>query len=141
MLWGFPCARSVPPGSGWYLERTGGSHAHVDLPARLPYSTGTKVVADYQGERGLPLLSTITFYGLGIPAGIGGAVAMSFGIAGVGNDSTNNLSGFWIGSGIMYLAVAGAATWWWLWSHPSSFDTHAAAPAASLRIGPGGFTF
>lgn len=120
-----PCTRDVPPGSGWYLERTGGSHAHVDLPARLPYSPGTHVVADYQGERGHPLLSTLTFYGLGLPAAIGGAVCLGFGAAGEGNDAHSNLSGFWYGSSIMYLAVAGAAAWWYFWSHPSSFDTHA----------------
>jgi hypothetical protein len=119
-----PCTRSVPAGSGWYLERTGGGHAHIDLPARLPYSPGTHVVADYQGERGNPLLSTLTFWGLGVPAAIGGAVSMGFGAAGVGNDSTTNISGFWIGSGVMFLAVAGAAAWWYFWSHPSSFDTH-----------------
>jgi hypothetical protein len=118
-----PCTRSVPAGSGWYLERTGGGHAHIDLPARLPYSPGTQVVADYQGERGNPLLSTLTFWGLGVPAAIGGAVAVSFGAAGVGNDGTTNISGFWIGSGVMFLAVAGAAAWWYSWSHPSSFDT------------------
>jgi hypothetical protein len=124
-----PCTGAVAPGSGWYLERIGGTGglAHIDLPARLPYSPGTHVVADYHAERGQPFLSALTFWGLGVPAAIGGAVSVSFGLAGVGNEGSNNLSGFWIGSGIMFLAVAGAATWWWLWSHPASFDTHTAA--------------
>jgi hypothetical protein len=135
-----PCTRSVPAGSGWYLERTGaGGLTHIDLPARLPYAAGTRTVADYRGERGNPLLSTLTFWGLGVPAAVGGAVTVAFGIAGVGNDNNVDLRGFWIGSGIMFLAVAGAATWWYLWSHPSSFDTHEAQGApASLSVGPGG---
>jgi hypothetical protein len=131
ILCDLPCTRGVPPGSGWYLERTGGGYAHLDLPARLPYAAGSHVVADYRGERGHPMLSTLTFWGLGVPAAIGGAVSVSFGVAGVGNDSTTNLSGFWIGSGIMFLAVAGAAAWWYFWSHPSSFDTHSAGAAST----------
>jgi hypothetical protein len=131
-----PCTRSVAPGSGYYLERTGGGgHEHIDLPSRMPYPPGTHVVADYRGERGMPFLSTLTFYGLGVPAAIGGAVSVSFGIAGVGNEGGTSLSGFWIGAGVFYLAVAGAATWWWLWSHPASFDTHEATGA---RLVPGG---
>jgi hypothetical protein len=140
ILCDLPCTRPVPPGSGWYLESaTGsGSVAHIDLPARLPYAPGTHVVADYRDERGQPLLSTLTFWGLGVPAAIGGAVAISFGAAGVGNDGTINESGFWIGSGVMFLAVAGAATWWYLWSHPASFDTHVGAAAAAAHFTPGG---
>jgi hypothetical protein len=129
-----PCTKAVPPGSGWYLESTskgGGSTDHLDIPARLPYSPGSRAVAEYRAERGAPFLSTLTFWGLGVPAAIGGAVAVSFGIAGVGNDSNpqpsgTNLSGFWIGSGVLYLAIAGATAWWYFWSHPASFDTHAA---------------
>jgi hypothetical protein len=120
-----PCTRAVPPGSGWFLEREGGGHVKIDLPARLPYSPGTHVVADYQGERGAPLLSTLTFYGLGIPAALGGAACIGLGAAGTGNDAGSNLSGFWYGSSVMYFAIAAAATWWYFWSHPSSFDTHA----------------
>ncbi|HEX8795053.1 MAG TPA: hypothetical protein VF765_29100 [Polyangiaceae bacterium] len=124
-----PCTKSVPPGSGWYLESTkgsGGSTDHLDLPARLPYSPGSRAVADYRAERGAPFLSTLTFWGLGVPAAIGGAVAVSFGIGNVGGTSDQSLSGFWIGTGILYLAIAGATAWWYFWSHPASFDTHAA---------------
>ncbi len=136
ILCDFPCTKAVPPGSGWYIESTnkgGGSTEHLDIPARLPYAPGSRAVADYRAERGAPFLSTLTFWGLGVPAAIGGAVAVSFGIAGVGNDSGTsgqnngtNLSGFWIGTGIFYLAIAGAAAWWYFWSHPASFDTHTA---------------
>jgi hypothetical protein len=141
-----PCTRSVPAGSGWYLESGGGGGiAHIDLPARFPYAPGSHVVADYRAERGNPFLSTLTFWGLGVPAAIGGAVAVSFGIAGVGNTSSgttsDNLSGFWIGSGIMFLAVAGASAFWYFWSHPGSFDTHSAEPEATgVRIGPSGLS-
>jgi len=124
-----PCTKGVPPGSGWYLESTkanGGSTEHLDIPARLPYSPGAHATADYRAERGAPFLSTLTFWGLGVPAAIGGAVAVSFGIADVGGTSSDNLSGFWIGTGVLYLAIAGATAWWYFWSHPANFDTHAA---------------
>jgi hypothetical protein len=131
-----PCTRSVPPGSGWYLESTGsGGYSHLDLPARLPYAPGAHVVADYHGERGTPTLSTITFWGLGAPAGVAGAISIIMGVAGVGNDSTTNLTGFWVGSGVMFLAIGGAATWWYLWSRPASFDSHEGTTA---RLVPGG---
>jgi hypothetical protein len=147
LLCDVPCTRAVPPGSGWYLERAttgGGDVSRVDVPARLPYAPGSQVVADYRGTRGSPFLSTLTFWGVGVEAAIGGAVAISFGVANVGGTSDQSLTGFWIGSGVMFLAIAGASTWWWLWSHPASFDAHSASSTATgtarptLRLGPGG---
>ncbi|HTQ42911.1 MAG TPA: hypothetical protein VMI75_09180, partial [Polyangiaceae bacterium] len=116
-------------GSGWYIESTtknGGSTDRLDIPARLPYSPGAHAVADYRAERGLPFLSTLTFWGLGVPAAIGGVVATSFGIADSTSGNGDQLSGFLIGTGIFYLAIAGASAWWYFWSHSASFDTHAA---------------
>jgi hypothetical protein len=117
-----PCTRAVPPGSGWFLERAGGT-ARVEIPARLPYAPGSHVVADYQGDRGQPFLSTLTFWGMGVPSGIAGAITLGMGAAGVGNEPNYDIRGLWIGTGVFLLAVAGVSTWWYLWSHPASFDT------------------
>jgi len=65
ILCDIPCTKAVPPGSGWYIESTtknGGSTDRLDIPARLPYSPGAHAVADYRAERGLPFLSTLTFW-------------------------------------------------------------------------------
>jgi hypothetical protein len=117
-----PCTRAVPPGSGWFLERSGGT-ARVEIPARLPHAPGSHVVADYRGERGQPLLSTLAFWGVGAPTGVLGAVGIGLGAA-VSDPAVSDQRGFWIGSGIFFLAIAGASTWWYLWSHSASFDTH-----------------
>lgn len=124
-----PCTKSVPPGSGWYLESTssgGGSTDHLDIPARLPHAPGSHATADYQAERGAPFLSKLTFWGLGVPAAIGGVVAASFGAADLAGGNSDNFGGFLIGTGVLYLAIAGATAWWYFWSHPASFDTHVA---------------
>jgi hypothetical protein len=124
-----PCTKAVPPGSGWYLESTsksGGSTDHLDIPARLPYSPGSHAVADYRAERGAPFLSALTFWGLGVPAAIGGVVAASFGAADLAGGDHDGFGGFLIGTGVLYLAVAGVTAWWYFWSHPANFDTHAA---------------
>jgi hypothetical protein len=124
-----PCTKAVPPGSGWYIESTnsgGGSTEHLDLPARLPYAPGSRATADYRAQRGAPFLSALTFWGLGVPAAIGGVVAVSLGAADLAGSNSDHFGGFLVGTGIFYLAAAAASTWWYFWSHSANFDTHAA---------------
>ncbi len=133
LLCDVPCSRAVPPGSGFYLERApagGYSLDRIDIPARLPHAPGSEVTARYRPERGAPFLSKLTFYGLGIPAGIGGLVTLGFGIFG------DEMKGFFYGASVMYLGISAASVWWFVWSHDASFDTRAPGADQAARREP-----
>jgi hypothetical protein len=56
------------------------------------------------------------------------------------NDPSNDCfppAGFLLGTGIMFLAIAGASTWWFLWSQDEKIETHEQLPAAGARKSPG----
>jgi hypothetical protein len=150
-----PCNRWVPPGSGFYLERNvaGASSAdRVEIPARLGHAPGSRVTAEYRAERGQPLLSKLTFYGVGLPSAALGAVMLGFGLFGDACDRSDPscdgnpfAGGFGIGLSVMYLSFAGASYWWFAYSHPASFETRADAGSLArgrtaqpaLLLGPG----
>jgi len=150
-LCSLPCTRVVPKVSGYYLERTGpgASVDRVELPARLPFEPGSHVTASYRAERGSPLLSKLAFYGMGIPAAVGGLVTLGLGIAASTSDDPDDRdkATFWfIGTG-MYLGAAAGTFWWFSWSHEASFEAKeqkaagASTPleprAAGIGVGPG----
>jgi hypothetical protein len=117
-----PCSRWIPPRSGYYVERQPTSDrggARIDLPSDLPHSPGTHVTASYGDERGMPFLSKLTFYGLGIPAAIGSAILTGFYLAGDDPDR----KAFFLTGAIFYGAAAAASTWWFVYSEDKHFKT------------------
>lgn len=152
-----PCTRFVPWRSGYYVEREATSDregVRIDVPNDLPNAPGMTYDADYGPERGMPFLSKLTFYGLGIPsAGLGVGLGIAYFAS-----SDSDLRGFYLGSSIMYTTVAAASLWWFLYSDEKHFRMRAtpassshgsigaavnekstadAADRPSLRIGPG----
>jgi hypothetical protein len=130
-----PCSRWVAPRSGYYIERTPNGDkdgVRIDLPNDFAAKPGSRVTAEYGPERGMPFLSKLTFYGVGLESGL---VAVGMGIAApfVGSD----MRGFFIGVTIMFGAFAGASTWWFLYSDEKHFRTHTSAGTPALRIGVG----
>lgn len=134
-----PCTRPIGAGSGAYLERSEGngySLARVDVPARLPHAPRSHAVATYRAERGSPYLSSLTFYGLGVPSAVGGTILIGLAAGGMfkpDDPDRNDRTGFVLGAGAMYLGIAGATLGWWLWSHPAGIETR-----ATVRVGPTG---
>lgn len=104
-----PCTRAVPRASGYKLRRQTDA-AEVELPDRLGNVPGSSAVAKYTPERGSPLFAAITFYGLGVPAGIGGVVTLILGATADESDRR----GFYYGASAMYLSISAAtAVWYW----------------------------
>lgn len=155
-LCGLPCNRVVPNGSGYYLEgHVAGSSdiTRLDLPARPGFAAGTNVRAQYRPERGEPFLSKLTFYGLGIPAAVGGVATLVLGIVSATSDDEkdNDRAGIWFAATGMYWGISAASFWWFTWSHDSELtlansataakagrnDAAAATPGLTLRFGPG----
>jgi len=126
-----------------------GEVARLDLPARIPHELGSTVTARYQAERGMPGLSTLTFWGGGVPCALLGAGFLTAGIVSsvsepdASGSTDRDLTGFYFGASAMFFVYTGAATWWYLWSHPASFDTVAEGAATAralppkLLVGPG----
>jgi hypothetical protein len=145
-----PCARVVPPGSGYYLERLtlgGNDPARVELPPRMPYPNGSRVTAAYEAERGSPLWSKLAFYGVGLPGAALSIFTLAEGIHASSSDDPNDksLAGFWYGATGLYLGVAAATFYWFEYSHAASFDVQPAgadvarrAPSSKLVLLPGG---
>jgi hypothetical protein len=138
-----PCARWVPPASGYRLERQN-DKATVDVPDRFGNPAGSNVQADYRPERGYPLLAALAFYGMGIPCAIGGTVLLIRGLTEEDdpNDPTGSDRGFYIGSSVMFFGIAaGTAAWYFLFSDWESFETRgqpsARRPYPNLVVGPG----
>ncbi|MBX3127003.1 MAG: hypothetical protein KF718_09815 [Polyangiaceae bacterium] len=147
-LCALPCSQSVPRGSGYYLERadeSGGGLVRVDLPARFEHEPGSHVVARYQAERGSPFLSTLTFYGLGIPAAIGSLVTLGFGIAEASSDDPDSKETFFFLAAGMYGGAALGSFLWYDYSRNSKLELVSprqakatAAPGPVVRVGPTG---
>jgi hypothetical protein len=144
-LCSLPCSRVVPKASGYYLENdSAGDVSRLEIPPRLAFEPGSHAVATYRAERGEPFLSKLTFYGLGIPAAIGGTATLVLGIVATNSDDPreSDRATFWfIGTG-MYWGVAAASFWWFSWSHDARLEVtapgaQAKALAPELRFGPG----
>lgn len=139
-----PCEKMVPPVSGFYLQRESDS-ARLRLPESFPHRPGSHVTAEYQVGRGSPFLSKLTFYGAGIPMAALGVGMTTWGIVQATSDCDNSdpqndcfpSAGFLFLSGGMFLAFAGASTWWFLWSQEEKVVTHEQLPAAGARKDPG----
>lgn len=137
-----PCTGAVSPGSGHYIERaeSGGQGTRLDIPARLPFDPGTEAVATYRAERGMPFLSKLTFYGLGIPAAVGGSIALGFALAGSGQDGHgDDLRGFLFGASGLYLGTAIGTYAWFAWSHDAKLELLPSRPnvTGAVYFGPG----
>jgi hypothetical protein len=148
-----PCKAWVGPLSGYYLQReprNGAQPAALHLPQSFPHRVGSSVTADYQVERGSPTLAKWTFYAA-IPEG---AMGLGIGIWGV-VQATRTCppedhgcfppAGFLFATSAFFLAGAGAATYWHLYSREERFVTYenlpksgSSEPAVRVMIGPGG---
>lgn len=116
-----PCERWIAPRSGYYLERDqtrGYSRVRIDVPNELPHDPGTRVTASYAPERGSPMWSAITFYGLGLPLGVAAIANFAVGL------SVSDHQGFFLGVSAFFAVGAAASTWWFYYSHPSTFTTY-----------------
>ncbi len=143
-----PCSRWVPPGSGYFLERTRDSEK-VELPARLNGAPGSHATAEYSPEKGQPFWSALTFYGMGIPLAIGGLTTIILGAT--TKDDPESLSGsrksFFYTTGVVFLAFSAAtAVWYFLLSDKEHFETHSPGSARrkpsraarpTIQFGPG----
>ncbi len=145
-----PCTTWVPKLSGYSLRREK-PLAEIELPAKLSFESGSSVRAEYQAERGSPLLSTLSFYFVGLPTA---AIAVGFGIWGateVGcEESADRTERCFPSAGILFTTagmmalMSGASTFWYLYSHeadltltPASSASARRAPEPSVVIGPG----
>lgn len=139
-----PCTRWVPRGSGYKLRRQSDSK-EVQLPDRLGNLPGSSAQAEYNPERGSPLFAAITFYGLGVPAAIGGSIVLVLGFTDKEDASGDSRQGFYFGAAALYLSVAaGTAAWYFLftdWQHFEAEPLRGAGSAKRARprlfLGPG----
>ncbi len=150
-----PCGSWVQPVSGYYLQREK-PRAELRLPQAFPHRPGTRVKAEYQIGRGSPSLSKFAFYFGGIPVGIGGVGLTTAGIViaagdcgGVDpmtgqKDDCFPSPGFLIGTGVLWLALAGGSYGWFAYSREEKMETFEELPAAArskprvqIGIGPG----
>jgi len=135
-----PCERWVAPRSGYYLDRRKTRDvraARIDVPNEIDHEPGARVSAEYEVGRGSPFWSSLTFYGLGIPAAIGGTATLILALTTTSDDDDRNASakrGFFIGATGMYYGIAAASTWWFIYSRPDSFDTYAGEGADSASV-------
>lgn len=129
-----PCTRWVPRASGYKLRRQSDAK-EVELPDRLGNVPGSEARAKYNPERGAPLWGAITFYGLGVPAAIGGTVVLILGLSAEEDERGESKQGFYLGASAMYLSIAaGTAVWYWLFTDWAHFE---AEPIRSGRAAPG----
>jgi hypothetical protein len=93
-------------------------------------------------------LSRLGFYGA-IPIGIGGAALTAWGIVQATKSCPNEPggcfppAGFLIGTGVLWLAMSGGLTWWYLYSRDERFTTYeesssGATSGVRVMVGPGG---
>lgn len=151
-----PCDAWVGPVSGLFLQREprhGAKSVVLHLPHSFPHPPGSRVIAEYQTERGSPTLARLSFYGA-IPIGATGLGLTIWGIIqavrtceadATGDRGCFPPGGFLITAGTMNLLMAGAGIWWHLYSQEERFDTRedlstvpASASNLQLSIGPGG---
>jgi hypothetical protein len=137
-----PCDAWVGPVSGMYLQReprSGTPIASVQLPQSFAHPVGSEVTAEYRTARGNPDLSKWTFYLLGSESLLMGVGLSIAGLAiSCPSSQTFCEKGFFLGTGLFFLAIGAASTWWYLWSHEQRFNTYETLPSkASVRFGPG----
>ncbi|MBK7579720.1 MAG: hypothetical protein IPI67_05865 [Myxococcales bacterium] len=136
-----PCTRWVPRGSGYKLRRQSDA-AEVELPDRFGNVPGSNARAKYSPERGAPLWGAITFYGLGVPAAIGGTVTLILGLTAKDDSSGQSRQGFYLGASALYLSIAaGTAVWYWLFTDFAHFEAEplrqgSRLPASQHASGP-----
>jgi hypothetical protein len=128
-----PCSRWVPPGSGYYLERSKDG-AKVEVPPRLGTLAGSSATAEYNPDQGGPLWGAIAFYGLGIPCAIGGTVVLIIGLTKEddpdrpGDDSNKS---FYFSASALYLGIAaGTAIWYFGFTDWERFEARSPSKAA-----------
>ncbi|HEV8247062.1 MAG TPA: hypothetical protein VGP93_14895 [Polyangiaceae bacterium] len=132
VLCSVPCSQWIGPVSGDYLQReprNGASVAHVDLPQAFAHPVGSHVTAEYQAERGNPMLSKWALWGA-IPVGASGVglTAWGIGVAASGCSSEPDgcfpPPGFLIGFGAVEMVMGGVGIWWYVWSREEKFVTY-----------------
>ncbi|MGE3672785.1 MAG: hypothetical protein AB7K71_24135 [Polyangiaceae bacterium] len=153
-----PCQRWVGQSSGYYLqrERMGDVEvATVPMPPAFAYPPGSALEASYRPERGNPFWANLTFYFVGLPTAALGAVFLGFGLEQTisGRDCSEfrdcplfGSAGGNLGSSLFYLSMAGASTYWYLWSHEAEVEVKRPGEEARSRaprwgnVAPSGFS-
>lgn len=122
-----PCSRWVPPGSGYYLERSKDS-AKVKLSDRFGTPPGAHATAEYNPDKGYPFWAALGFYGMGIPCAIAGTIVLIRGLTVEDEDpdtgrSNSSEKGFYFSSAGLFLGISAAtALWYFVFSDWESFE-------------------
>lgn len=136
-----PCRTWVPRVSGYTLRREN-PLAELPLPGKIQLAPGSSAAAGYRAEQGSPTLSALNFYFVGLPtAGVSVGFAI-WGATQVGAECEDSLgrpddcfpgAGMLFATSIMMAALAGASTWWYLYSHEAELTI---VPSASPNSPP-----
>lgn len=133
-----PCSRWVPPGSGYYLERSRDG-AKVKLSDRFGTAPGAHATAAYQPDKGYPFWAALSFYGMGIPCAIGGTIVLIRGLTVEDEDSDTGRSNsseksFYFSSAGLFLGISAAtALWYFVFSDWERFEISSSKSGALFR--------
>ncbi len=138
-----PCDAWVGPVSGYVLQReprNGRELYNLNLPKSFGYPVGSRVTAEYRARRGNPELARLAMWA-SVPTGVLGVGLTAWGVVQAAGGCSNNATGgcfpgggFLIGTGVFFMALGGAGTWWYLWSHDESFTTFEDLPVKRAAL-------
>lgn len=129
-----PCSRWVPPGSGYYLERTR-DYAKVKVSERFGVAPGAHATAEYNPDKGQPFWAALTFYGMGVPLAVGGTIVLILGLTEEEEDSSTGINrsnkGFFFSTAALFLSMSAAtALWYFVFTDWESFEVRGNGKAA-----------
>jgi hypothetical protein len=121
-----PCTRWLNPAHNYkvrFEEGKATKFIEYPIPKEMLTTRGSDLEATVTSPRGSVFWSSLTFYGLGIPAGIGGAILLILGLTSSSDDDPNDRTstsssrkGFFYGAGLMYTSIAVASGIWYFYS-------------------------
>lgn len=141
-----PCEQWVTPASGYYLQRdlTAGQQVKLPLPASFDAAPGSRLRLEYRAQRGAPFTSAVLFYGLGVPAAIGGVFFTGLAINALAtspcDEDCQSDRSITLPLSLAYLATAGGLYYWYSWSHEARLefdpaDARSTLPGVELGAG------
>jgi hypothetical protein len=133
-----PCSRWVPPGSGYFLERSRDS-AKVKVSDRFGTAPGAHATAEYNPDKGYPFWAALTFYGMGVPCAIGGTIVLILGLTEEEEDRADGIDrsnkGFYFSSAALFLSMSAAsALWYFVFTDWESFEVRSNGKAGAREV-------